>query len=215
VRVHPDSEQVVLVTFSGFGSGRVFRSSNGGSTWQDISGNLPDTPVNDVIFYHPGVPTSTLLVATDVGVFISNTYGATWQELADGLPNTVAIHLDYNELGNKLRIGTHGRGVYETTIVTGVIDVVNNAPSQFRLMQNYPNPFNPSTNIRVEVADLARVTLKVYDVLGQLVATLFDGEKERGTYTLTWDAGGASSGIYYCRMSTGSFTQTVKMIVTK
>jgi hypothetical protein len=116
VSVHPDSSNVVLVTFSGFGAGKVYRSTNTGTTWTDVSGNLPDTPVNDILIFHPGVATSTYLVATDVGVFISSNFGSTWSELADGLPNTVAIHLDYNQLTNKIRIGTHGRGVYETSI---------------------------------------------------------------------------------------------------
>ncbi len=116
VYVHPDSANVVLVTFSGFGAGKVYRSSNGGTTWNNISGNLPDTPTNDVLIYHPGVATSTYLAATDVGVFVSDDYGASWTELANGLPNTVAIHLDYNELTNKIRVGTHGRGVYETDL---------------------------------------------------------------------------------------------------
>ncbi|MEK9137649.1 MAG: T9SS type A sorting domain-containing protein, partial [Bacteroidota bacterium] len=147
MHVHPDSENVVLVTFSGFGVGKVYRTSNGGATWNNISGDLPDTPVNDVLIYHPGSATSTYLVATDVGVFISNDYGEKWMELADGLPNTVAIHLDYNEASNKIRVGTHGRGVYETSIVTGVIDFANNQPAEFKLFQNYPNPFNPTTSI--------------------------------------------------------------------
>jgi hypothetical protein len=118
IYVHPDSANIVLVTFSGFGAGKVYRSMNGGATWNNISGNLPDTPVNDVLIYHPGMATSMYLVATDVGVFVTDDYGANWTELADGFPNTVAIHLDYNALTNKIRVGTHGRGVYETTDLT-------------------------------------------------------------------------------------------------
>jgi photosystem II stability/assembly factor-like uncharacterized protein len=116
IYIHPDSANIVLVTFSGFGAGKVYRSMNGGATWNNISGNLPDTPVNDVLIYHPGMATTTYLVATDVGVFVSDDYGSSWSELANGLPNTVAIHLDYNLLTNVIRVGTHGRGVYETIL---------------------------------------------------------------------------------------------------
>ncbi|HCV42853.1 MAG TPA: hypothetical protein DGH68_05180, partial [Bacteroidetes bacterium] len=173
VHVHPDSENVVLVSFSGFGAGKVYRSLDGGTTWNNISSNLPDTPVNDVLIYHPGFPTSSYLAASDIGVFISNDYGATWTELADGLPNTVAIHLDYNLQGNKIRIGTHGRGVYETSIVTGVINYTNDQPTDFKLFQNFPNPFNPTTTIKYTLSLGGRggvrshVTLKVYDLLGR------------------------------------------------
>lgn len=124
IYVHPDSPNVVLVTFSGFGAGKIYRSTNGGTSWANISGNLPDTPVNDVFIYHPGVSTNTYLAATDVGVFVSNDFGASWSELADGLPNTVAIHLDYNQPANKIRIGTHGRGVYETMLPTPALTMV-------------------------------------------------------------------------------------------
>ena len=124
IHVHPDSSNVVLVTFSGFGAGKVYRSTNGGASWVNISGNLPDSPANDVLIYHPGAPTNTYLVATDVGVFVSNDFGASWAELADGLPNTVAMHLDYNQLTNKIRIGTHGRGVYETMLALPSVTMV-------------------------------------------------------------------------------------------
>jgi len=123
VYVHPESSNVVLVTFSGFGAGKVYRSTNTGSTWTDISGNLPDTPVNDLLIYYPGYSTGKYLVGTDVGVFITENYGASWTELADGLPNTVAIHLDYHSASGKLRVGTHGRGVYETILAQATISV--------------------------------------------------------------------------------------------
>ncbi|MBM2840024.1 MAG: hypothetical protein HW412_552 [Bacteroidetes bacterium] len=215
VHIHPDSENVVLVTFSGFGAGKVYRTSNGGVTWLNISGNLPDTPTNDVLIYHPGIATSTYLVATDVGVFISNEYGTTWTELADGLPNTVAIHLDYNEAGNKIRIGTHGRGVYETSIVTGVISYADDQPKDFSLLQNYPNPFNPATNIKYQIADNELVSLRVFDLLGREVATLVNEEQKPGTYTVSWDSRGLSSGIYYCRLISGGREDALKMMLLR
>ncbi len=116
ISVHPDSSQVAIVTFSGFGAGKIYKTTNNGSTWFSISSNLPDSPVNDGLIYYPGVSTSTYYVATDVGVFVSNDYGQAWTELADGLPNTVAMHLDYHAATNKLRVGTHGRGVFEISL---------------------------------------------------------------------------------------------------
>jgi len=215
IYVHPDSPNVALVTFSGFGAGKVYKTTDGGSTWTNISGNLPDTPINDILIYYPGTPTSTYLVATDVGVFITNDFGANWSELADGLPNTVAIHLDYNESGNKIRVGTHGRGVYETSIVTGVINYSNAVPKEHRLFQNYPNPFNPTTNIRYAVPERGHVSLAVYDALGREVSRLVDESQAPGTYTATWDARNMASGVYYYRLTAGGFAGTKKLLLVR
>lgn len=215
VAVHPDSEDVVLVTYSGFGTGKVYRTTNGGATWTNITGNLPDSPANDVLIYYPGFATSTYLVAMDVGVFISTDYGQTWTELANGLPNTVAISLDYNLPGNRLRVGTHGRGVYETSLVTGVIDFKNTRPESFVLYQNYPNPFNPTTHIRYALPITSRVQLVVYDALGREVERLVDTEQSAGTYTAMWDARTHASGVYFYKLTAGGFSQTKKLLLVR
>ncbi|MBS1551300.1 MAG: hypothetical protein JST15_04430 [Bacteroidetes bacterium] len=116
VNIHPDSGNVAVISYSGFSSDRIYKTSNGGSTWFSITGNLPIAPVNDVLIFYPGYSTPTYYIANDVGVFVTNDFGQNWIEFADGLPNTVAMHLDYHIGSKKLRIGTHGRGVYEITL---------------------------------------------------------------------------------------------------
>jgi len=113
VNVHPDSSSVAILTCSGFGTPKFYKTTNQGSSWFSISGNLPDSPINDGLIYYPGAATSTYFAATDVGVFVSNDYGQNWLEVANGLPNTVAINLDHHAATNKLRVGTHGRGTFE------------------------------------------------------------------------------------------------------
>jgi hypothetical protein len=96
-------------------------------------------------------------------------------------------------------------------------------PTSFSLSQNYPNPFNPSTTIRFELAQRSAVKLKVFNVLGQLVATLVDEQKNAGFYLVDWNAQGAPSGMYLYQLqasdaskgSTRSFVQTKKMILMK
>ena len=98
-------------------------------------------------------------------------------------------------------------------------------PTNFELSQNYPNPFNPSTSIRYQVSSIAQVTLKVYDVLGNEVATLVNEEKPAGSYEVDFSAisGSASgrnasqlsSGIYLYKLTAGNFIQTRKMILVK
>jgi hypothetical protein len=216
VYVHPDSSNVFVVTFSGFGAGKVYKTVNGGTNWFDISGNLPDSPTNDVLIYYPGYPTSIYLAAMDVGVFITYDYGAAWTELADGLPNTVAMHLDYNLSMNRLRIGTHGRGVWETKLsLVGVIHHNNNIPFSYTLEQNYPNPFNPITIIRYSVKDAGFVKLSVYDVLGREVEQLVNTFQQAGSYTVQVDGSKLSSGVYLYKLQTEKYSETRKMILTK
>lgn len=87
--------------------------------------------------------------------------------------------------------------------------------SGFALNQNYPNPFNPATRIDYTVAQAGRVTIKVYDVLGKEVATLLNENLQPGTYQTTFDGARLASGIYYYKMTAGSFTDTKKMLLVK
>jgi serine protease len=88
-------------------------------------------------------------------------------------------------------------------------------PRAFDLKQNYPNPFNPSTNIRFDVPVSAFVSLKVYNVLGQEVASLVNEIKQPGDYEVLFDAVGFTSGVYFYRMSAGAFVQTKKLILLR
>ncbi|MFN3695635.1 MAG: T9SS type A sorting domain-containing protein, partial [Ignavibacterium sp.] len=87
--------------------------------------------------------------------------------------------------------------------------------NEFRLNQNYPNPFNPSTKISWQSPVTSWQTLRVYDVLGNEVAILVNEEKPAGVYEIIFDASGLSSGIYFYKLSVGSFTEIKKMILTK
>ena len=96
-------------------------------------------------------------------------------------------------------------------------------PSEFKLTQNYPNPFNPTTTINYSVPKSGYITLKVYNLLGEEVATLYEGFKQAGNYTVTFDANRLSSGMYLYRMTAHlteggqaeNFTDTKKAILLK
>ncbi len=96
-------------------------------------------------------------------------------------------------------------------------------PSQFALRQNYPNPFNPSTRIEYSVAKEEFVSLKVYNLIGQEVASLVNENKPAGTYIADWNAEGLPSGMYFYKMQTrptdggqgGSFSATRRMMLVK
>ncbi|MBK7228417.1 MAG: T9SS type A sorting domain-containing protein [Ignavibacteriales bacterium] len=88
-------------------------------------------------------------------------------------------------------------------------------PSKFILEQNYPNPFNPSTCIQYAISSRQFVTLKVYDVLGNEVATLVNEYCNAGNYEVDFDAGKIASGVYYYQLKTGDFVETKKMILLR
>ncbi|QQS37586.1 MAG: T9SS type A sorting domain-containing protein [Ignavibacteriales bacterium] len=292
VYIHPDSANVMLVTFLGFGGAKVYKTTNGGTSWFSVAGNLPDTPISDVFIYteDAGNP-STYFVATDIGVFVTRNEGQTWVDLDDQLPNTVIKHLDYSPSTHTLRAGTHGRGVYEAyidfylpvelasfTVIAGedkvvlnwststeknnkgfeiqrkfknqdwktignvdgngtttspvsysftdnflftnyegkvlyrlkqidfdgsyefsstVFADVNFGEKGFVLYQNYPNPFNPVTNIRYSIPNESKVSLKIFNAIGQVVDELVNGIQDKGYKQITWNAENFSSGIYF------------------
>ena len=88
-------------------------------------------------------------------------------------------------------------------------------PSEFSLSQNYPNPFNPATNITFALPKSGKVTLKVFNTLGQQVATLVDGDYVAGTHQVHFDASALSSGVYIYTLSSGDFLAAKKMILMK
>lgn len=97
--------------------------------------------------------------------------------------------------------------------VVGVDD--NIVANNFDLEQNYPNPFNPSTTINYTLAERSAVTLKVYDVLGNEVATLVNSTQEAGKHNVNFNASGLSSGLYIYTINTGNFTSSKKMMLLK
>jgi photosystem II stability/assembly factor-like uncharacterized protein len=119
VIIDPSDASVAYLTFSGFALGgdtlgHIFESADGGVSWSDISGNLPNIPVNDLVI-DPEVP-GALYVATDIGVFQTSDNGATWSVLGSDLPDAAVLSLELRNESRTLRAGTHGRGAWDLTL---------------------------------------------------------------------------------------------------
>jgi len=96
-----------------------------------------------------------------------------------------------------------------------VNEVVIGVPDKFELLQNYPNPFNPTTNIEFGIPESGFVSLKIYDILGNEVAALVNENLSPGSYQVQWDGNAFSSGVYYYKLETNTFSETKKMFLLK
>jgi glucuronoarabinoxylan endo-1,4-beta-xylanase len=88
-------------------------------------------------------------------------------------------------------------------------------PQTIQLFQNYPNPFNPTTEIRYRIPEAGHVSLKVYNMLGQVVATLFEGKQDPGSHVVTFDGSGISAGVYVYKLSVNDNATTKKLVLVK
>ncbi|KAB2844640.1 MAG: T9SS type A sorting domain-containing protein [Ignavibacterium sp.] len=104
-------------------------------------------------------------------------------------------------------------GCYEFTDASEVTE--SNNPESFHLFQNYPNPFNPGTIIQYEIASRQYVTLKVYDVLGNELATLVNENKAAGIYKVNFNASHLPSGMYIYKILSDNFSDVKKMLLLK
>ena len=129
--------------------------------------------------------------------------------LEDGLYDWSIRSVDAAYVGSILSAGTFQVG--EPTAV----ETDKNLPTQFSLEQNYPNPFNPTTTIKFSIPNEGLVTLKIYNVIGEEVATLVKDIKKAGNYELIFGANNLSSGVYLYKLSAGSFVETKKMLLLK
>jgi hypothetical protein len=99
--------------------------------------------------------------------------------------------------------------------VTDVHNTNNDIPMRYELAQNYPNPFNPTTTINYSIPKQGMVTLKVYNMLGQEVATLINKQQSAGNYSVDFNATKLASGVYVYRLNSGDFTMTKKLVLLK
>lgn len=145
--------------------------------------------------------TSTLLITNGTSFFV---------------PNGAEICADFItvEFGGSF-VTEDPSGICAGGTVTGDIEEVETVPTEFALYQNYPNPFNPSTLIKYEVPEKSFVSIRVYDLLGEELATLVNEEKSAGSYDVNFDAGQLSSGFYIYTIKAGNFTSTKKMMLMK
>lgn len=183
---------------------------------QWVAGGLANKPIRRI-------RTTSLRIATDALDVFGQSSGCSWSLVADRQTFKARVTDVRETVSNiagslqniTLLVATNGRGIYRGTNVITSIPEQNTVPEDFDLEQNYPNPFNPATTIRYEIPNTQHVTIGIFDLLGREVATLVNGQMSRGTHTVTWDAAGHPSGVYFYRLSSGDFLSTKKLVLLK
>jgi len=137
-----------------------------------------------------------------------------------GQDAAVSIRLD--RYGNAFVTGRSPGNATETDFVTikysqptGINQISTELPEQFSLLQNYPNPFNPSTNIQFEISKTAHAKLYVFDALGRIVANLVDKQLQPGIYEAQFNGSNLTSGVYFYKLETETFSETKKLLLLK
>ena len=223
VVVDPTNSNKALVAFGNYNFQSLWYTTNGGTTWIDVEGNLagPTGPsIRWATILYAGTQLNVFL-GTSIGVLMTNALsGSTtvWaQAAANEIGNVLIAYLDYRASDRTLAVGTHARGAFTTQIPAGPTNVGGNSslPESFSLEQNYPNPFNPTTNIGFRISDFGFVSLKVYDVIGREVATLVNGEMSRGAHEVTFNGTGMASGLYFYALRAAGYSASKKMLLVK
>jgi photosystem II stability/assembly factor-like uncharacterized protein len=218
--IHPQNDNIVYLTLSGFGVGHVFKTENAGQTWIDISENLPDLPTQ-AITIDPEFP-NHVYVGNDLGVYQSLQGGGNWEPLFTGLSDAVLVtDLTISKQNRSLRAATYGNGLFERFLpyvfATDSSKNYNAILADFTLEQNYPNPFQFVTTIPVIIEAPTNIKIDLYDINGRFLKTVIQKEETRpGEKKYSFNSANLSSGIYFYRVTVGGkFTKTKKMILIK
>jgi photosystem II stability/assembly factor-like uncharacterized protein len=205
----------------------VYLTTDGGQSWEftytDSMGFVMD------IEFIPGKPSDVWMIAGNKAFFSSNT-GRTWTEemhipiLTPAYGFRDMAFTDKNHgwiVGREPLSQGFTHHLYRTTNggFGGLVSVEDNykevVPKGYLLYQNFPNPFNPVTKIKYQIPETSFITLKIYDVLGNEIATLVNDEKPAGNYSVKFNAAELPSGIYFYQLQINNFAQTKKMILIK
>ena len=208
VATDPFDENTAYVTFSGLRyhdyMPHVFKTTDLGQTWMDISSNLPDLPVNTMIVDPDNK--GTFYLATDNGVYVSYNTGDSWEVLGNGMPTVPVLDINLHTPTRTLLAATFGRSQWKIPVKASAgVDVpVDGDPG----INVYPNPSLQEVTIDVVLTEAEEGTLYIFDLTGRVVLSLHNGMIPKGESRFTWNGGNASgdriAGIYIARLVTDS-----------
>jgi len=191
IAVNNHNPDEIIVVLSGFVEGeKVYFTTNGGKTWNNISKNLPNLPINAVV-HQPN--SSIYYIGTDVGVYYINDFISDWIEFDNNLPNTIVSDLVVNTKSNKIFVSTFGRGIWENNLVKpSALELKNDLQNQINVS---PNPIKDKLNIEF-TNEINSFSLKIIDISGKVV---FKNYYQNIGKNLTLDIN-LLSGVYFIKI---------------
>jgi|GEM_PF-6909105 len=186
----------------------IYKSIDNGVTWTDLSYDLPTRVINDLVYVN-----NEVYAGTEKGIFQLD--GNHWIPINDGLWNTSIhdIHVDQNGfMWVATDIGV-SRSIKRATAVEKSVELPQ--CTSIRLLPSIPNPFNGSTRILFELSEKQHVVLEIYNIRGQLISSLFDGDLKAGRHRIIWNAADHASGIYLVRLTADQYCLIEKIILQK
>jgi len=166
--VNAVNSSIAYISMAGFSVGnKIFRTMDGGATWQNISYNLPNLPVNCVKSLPGG---KMLLAGTDIGVYLLEDTLSNWINISNGLPNVIISDIEVNQAMNRLYVSTFGRGIWETDldVILSTKKVNEALPSYFDLTPNLNNG-SFSIQLNKETSAMGPLQLEIIDIMGRIV----------------------------------------------
>lgn len=218
--VDPVDDRRVFVTFAGYGSGHLYRTLDSGLNWTDVSTTLPDLPAGAVAI--DPVNRDTIYLANDLGVFVSFDGGGSWGGVSEGLPEAVfGMDLSIQPSARRLRLATHGNGVYERPLFESPVGVPETGALDrgLRLLAAAPNPFVRATTLALALTEpVDAADAVVLDLQGRVVRTLLRAVPlSAGRHELVWDGrddGGSdvAAGVYFVRVTAGAVSARQRVV---
>jgi photosystem II stability/assembly factor-like uncharacterized protein len=190
------------------GQAAIWSTNNGGDHWSCIRAGL-----NCVLLDVQFIADTGITVGTWGVIMRTTDGGVSWTRDTSNTNNDL-LALAMTEDGQAWAVGTYATILHVSGPTGEIRDVSPQLPVTYS-MRAFPNPFNPRTTIALEMPVAGRVRVDVFDIVGRLSATLTDGRLDPGRHTLTFDAAGLPSGVYFARMQAGTVMQTRKLILLK
>ncbi|CAN5661194.1 hypothetical protein BH10BAC5_BH10BAC5_25230 [soil metagenome] len=199
--------------------GKIYKSTNQGSSWLlSTDASVIDPFFNPV--YASASFNLSLVVGCNNGIYMSTNAGSNWFRYSFGIPPGTQFQVNSIVQCGPYIFAPGNNGTYKIPTGTiGIDQISSNIPEKFELQQNYPNPFNPVTKINFRIPLNSFIELKVCDIQGREVKTLYTGYVAVGEYGAEFDGSGLNSGIYFCTLkvtgSSGTQLVTRKMLLIK
>jgi len=198
-----------MIGFAGASTSLLY-TQDGGAIWS----NLPGIPGNGSITgLAYGDIVGELFFCRGSSIYHTTSGGINWS--LETTQTGTYTHLIKARTGYNLWALRNNGGISKYSYPIGIEPISTEMPASFSLYQNYPNPFNPTTNIRFDIQKTGFINIKIFDVLGREISTLVNEQLKPGTYEVDWDGSGFTSGVYFYKLSTESYTETKKMMLIK